>query len=155
MPSSLEHPLAGGSAPAFSAVATNSREVGIPAHGRTRVTVIDFWASWCPMCRATLPAFVELYDDKRHDGLLVVGVSLDETEPPAETFLTSIDARFPAVMDPDQRLAGTYGVGKLPLTFVVDDRSRIRWVGRDPGDARDAAIAVLEEGSLGGAQTFE
>lgn len=155
VPSSLEHPLANRSAPPFSAVATNRRDVGIPAHGNTRVTVIDFWASWCPLCRATLPSFAELYDDRRRDGVLVIGVSLDESQPSAEAFLGSIDARFPLVMDPDQRLAGTYGVGKLPLTFVVDGQSRIRWVGRDPDDARDAAEALLREGADGGSQAFE
>lgn len=155
VPGSIEHPLAGRAAPSFAAVATNSRDVGVPAVGTTRVTVIDFWASWCPLCRSTLPSFATLYDDRRRDGILIIGVSIDEDGAPAEAFMSSIDARFPLVLDPHQRLATAYGVAKLPLTFVVDDRGRVRWVGRDPGDARDAAEVVLRESAHGGAQAFE
>jgi cytochrome c biogenesis protein CcmG, thiol:disulfide interchange protein DsbE len=155
VPSSIEHPLAGRAAPPFSAVATNSRDVGLPALGTTRVTVIDFWASWCPLCRATLPSFASLYDDRRRDGILVIGVSIDESGTPAQAFMESIDARFPLVLDPHQRLASTYGVAQLPLTFVVDDQGRVRWVGRDPDDARDAAEVLLRESADGRAQAFE
>src|SRR5829696_6174198 len=63
MPRSLQHALAGAAAPEFREVATADREVGLPGSPRTRATVIDFWASWCPSCQQTLAAMDTLYRD--------------------------------------------------------------------------------------------
>ena len=145
VPPSQPHQLADQPAPSFEAVATNRRDVAVPALGQTHVTVIDFWASWCATCRATVPTLSDLYDDQRHDGILVIGVSIDENPQAAEAFLASIGAKFPLVLDEHQQIAGAYGVQKVPLTFVIDGDARVRWVGRDPDRAAEAAEAVLQE----------
>lgn len=144
IPPSVGHHLSGTTAPAFEALATNMREVRVPSqYGQTRVTVVDFWASWCALCRRSMPAYQSLYAERRHDDLLVVGVSVDESQQAATSFSREIGAQFPIVMDSSQRLAREYGVRQIPLTFVLDRSGVVRWVGRDPDDAREAAEAVL------------
>jgi len=144
IPPSVGHRLAGSAAPPFEALATNMRSVSVPSqYGQTRVTVVDFWASWCALCRRSMPAYQSLYEDRRHDKVLVVGVSLDDTQQAATRFAQAIGAKFPIVMDSNQRLARRYGVYDIPLTFVLDRQGVVRWVGRDPDDAREAAEAVL------------
>jgi alkyl hydroperoxide reductase subunit AhpC len=56
-----------------------------------------------------------------------------------------LHARFPVVLDPHMRLAGSYRVGNIPLTFVIDRHGIVRWIGRDPGDVRRAVNVVLSE----------
>lgn len=143
MPRSLGHPLAGSSAPRFQEEATSSRPVGIPSDDRTRVTVVDFWASWCEACQDTIPALDDLWRDLRHDGVLVIGVSVDESPGAADLAAQRLGASFPIVVS--QRIAARYGVAKVPLTFVVDARGTVRWVGRNPSDMRQAVEFLLRE----------
>jgi cytochrome c biogenesis protein CcmG, thiol:disulfide interchange protein DsbE len=145
MPRSLEHALAGAVAPEFREVATADREVGLPGSPRTKATVIDFWASWCPGCQQSLAAMDALYRDKKADGVMVIGVSVDTSGDDAILLAEHLHASFPIVLDPGMRLAGSYGVAQVPLTFVVDRRGTVRWIGRSPGDARRAVDVVLNE----------
>jgi cytochrome c biogenesis protein CcmG, thiol:disulfide interchange protein DsbE len=147
MPASVHHPLVGSTAPEFQAESTAARSVGVPGSRRIRVTVIDFWASWCAACSHTMPALDKLWRDHKTDGVMVIGVSVDDSEQAADTGAHELGASFPIVADPYQHLAGTYGVAKVPLTFVVDGAGTVRWVGRDPGSARRAVDVLLSEGA--------
>ena len=145
MPPSLGHPLAGNAAPVFHEMATSDRDVGLPGSPRTRVTVVDFWASWCTGCRESIPALNDLYRDKREDGVMVIGVSVDESADDALLLAQHLHATFPIVLDPNMRLAGAYRVGNIPLTFVVDRHGTVRFVGRDTSEVRRAVNVVLSE----------
>jgi peroxiredoxin len=145
MPPSIGHSMLGNPAPEFHEMATADRDVGLPGSPRTRVTVIDFWASWCVGCQESIPALSDLYNDKREDGVMVIGVSVDESADDALLFAQHLHAKFPVVLDPHMRIAGNYRVGNIPLTFVVDKHGIVRWIGRDPGDARRAVNVVLAE----------
>jgi cytochrome c biogenesis protein CcmG, thiol:disulfide interchange protein DsbE len=145
MPPSLRHPLAGATAPSMAGLGGQPTEVGIWHGAPVRVTVVDFWASWCQGCQESLPALDALYRDKRGEGLSVIGVSVDERRDDAYAMAQSLHASFPIVVDEDARLASSYGVAQVPLTFVVDRSGTVRWVGRDPGAVRRAVEVVLSE----------
>ncbi|HTN83701.1 MAG TPA: TlpA disulfide reductase family protein [Sorangium sp.] len=149
MPASVRHPLVGSAAPEFHAESTSAVTVGVPGTRRTRVTVIDFWASWCASCSRTMPALDRLWRDRKADGVAVIGVNVDDSEAAAEAAAYELGATFPIVADLDQRLTGTYGVAQVPLTFVVDSAGTVRWVGRDPEGARRAVDVLLSERSSG------
>jgi cytochrome c biogenesis protein CcmG/thiol:disulfide interchange protein DsbE len=145
MPPSMPHPLDGVRAPAFEGVSTLDRDVGVPGRALTKVTVVDFWASWCDACQVSLPALDDLWQRHRHDGLMVIGVSVDEHEDDATAAMQRLHASFPVLLDPAQRLATRYGVAQIPLTFVIDRAGNVRWVGREPSEARRAAEVLLAE----------
>jgi len=145
MPPSLQHPLAGAQAPALQELAAAPTEVGIWHGAPVKVTVVDFWASWCQGCQESLPALDALYRDKRADGLAVIGVSVDERRDDAFAMAQALHASFPIVVDEDARLLHSYRVGQVPLTFVVDAGGTVRWVGRDPSALRRAVEVVLAE----------
>ena len=149
MPPSLRHPLAGATAPSMTELGAGlggpSTEVGIWHGAPVRVTVVDFWASWCQGCQESLPALDALYRDKRADGLSVIGVSVDERRDDAYAMAQALHASFPIVVDEDARLSASYGVAQVPLTFVVDRNGTVRWVGRDPGELKRAVEVVLAE----------
>ncbi|HVY44934.1 MAG TPA: TlpA disulfide reductase family protein [Minicystis sp.] len=145
MPPSLGHPLADAPAPPFHELSTSSWDVGLPAAPMTKVTVIDFWASWCGECERTIPALEQLYRDKQDDGVMVIGVSVDERAEDATDRALALRTTFPLVLDPHMAIAGRYRVAQIPLTFVVDRKGTVRGVGRDPDALRRAVDHVLGE----------
>lgn len=108
-----------------------------------RVTVVDFWASWCAGCRASLAALETLHRDRAQDGVRVVAIALDEDPEEAHALLRELGTSFDGVDDPTQRLAARWSVRKIPLTFVLDRRGVVRWVGRDMGAMEHAVDALL------------
>ncbi|EYF03565.1 peroxiredoxin family protein [Chondromyces apiculatus] len=148
MPSSVRHPLMNTAAPVFEAEAMGTREVGVPGDYLTRVIVVDFWASWCAACTVSMPALDALFRERQADGVMVIGVSVDDSAGAAMRMARQTGTTFPIVMDPDQRLASEYGVSQVPLTFVIDGNGTVRWVGNDPGQARRAAEILLSEGRM-------
>ncbi|WP_437778917.1 TlpA family protein disulfide reductase [Sorangium sp. So ce1097] len=155
MPASVRHPLVGSAAPEFHAESTSAVTVGVPGTRRTRVTVIDFWASWCASCSRTMPALDRLWRDRKADGVAVIGVNVDASETAAAAAAHELGATFPIVADLGQRLSATYGVAQVPLTFVVDSAGTVRWIGRDPESARRAVDVLLSERSARGRSVFE
>jgi len=107
--------------------------------------VIDFWASWCEGCKDTIPVMDELYRDRKEDGVMVIGISVDQSADEALLLAQHLHATFPIVLDPGMRIAGRFGVAQVPLTFVIDGKNTVRWVGRSPSQARRAVEFILHE----------
>ena len=91
-----------------------------------KVVLLDFWATWCPPCRAELPHFKELYAQYQGKGLEVIGVSLDQGgEPGVRDFLKRNGIPYPVVMG-GENLAKLYGgIRGIPTTFLIDKQGRI------------------------------
>ncbi|MRG94614.1 TlpA family protein disulfide reductase [Polyangium spumosum] len=144
LPASMGHPLLGAASPPFHETAIDERSVDVPGTLRTHVTVIDFWASWCGSCQQTMPALEALYQDRRAEGLVVVGVSVDDHEEDAARGAEAFGVSFPIVYDFGHRLQYAFDVSSVPITFVVDRSGTVRFVGRDPSSIRRAVIALMD-----------
>lgn len=93
-----------------------------------RVTVIDFWASWCPPCRKLMPLLDELRSARAADGLAVVAINVDEQRRDAERFLSRVAVGYPVVFDPAGHCPAAFGVPGMPTTYLVDRRGIVRRV---------------------------
>ena len=113
---------------------------------RGRVVLLNFWATWCPPCRAEIPDLNRLQDELGPKGLEVIGVSLDEegfdaVRPFAETH----EVTYPLVVD-DGAVAAQYGsIQGLPTTLVIDRNGRIvrRVIGLFPVDEMQPLLEEL------------
>jgi cytochrome c biogenesis protein CcmG, thiol:disulfide interchange protein DsbE len=143
MPPSTPHHLLGQKGPAFDAVSLDNQPILFPAFGGSRVTVLDFWASWCGSCQVTMPSLERLHRDRRRDGLTVVGISVDETAEQALDGAYRFGVTFPVVHDRGQELQSVFGVNQVPTTFVLDDTGRVRFVGSDPESIKRAVSALM------------
>jgi thiol-disulfide isomerase/thioredoxin len=87
---------------------------------RGKVVLVNFWATWCPPCRAEIPDLIKL-QEKYGDKLVVLGISEDEV-PPAEVKAFAIEQKmnYPIAMTTPQLSKVFRGVSALPTTFVID-----------------------------------
>ncbi len=86
------------------------------------VTLVNFWASWCPPCRAEHPKLLEL----QADGLSIVGVNFKDTERAATKYLIEDDNPFSGIaFDPQGRTAIDWGVTAPPETFILDGSGNV------------------------------
>ncbi len=113
LPHSLPHSLLG-EAPELPDGRGSTRELA----SDPRVTVVDFWASWCAGCRTSLPALEALHRDHARDGVRVVGVALDEDPAQAHALLRELGTSFDGLDDPQQRVADRWSVRKIPLAVT-------------------------------------
>ena len=81
------------------------------------VTMVNFWASWCPPCRAEHPKLLEM----EANGIDIVGINFKDTESAATKYLRDDDNPFVGVgFDPQGRTAIDWGVTAPPETFILD-----------------------------------
>jgi cytochrome c biogenesis protein CcmG/thiol:disulfide interchange protein DsbE len=94
---------------------------------RGRVVVLNFWASWCvPACTDEAPVLEAGWRRYRDQGLVVVGVDIQDTEAAARRFIERFGLSFPNAPDPRGTVSIDYGVYGVPETFLIDRRGRIR-----------------------------
>jgi thiol-disulfide isomerase/thioredoxin len=112
-------------------------------HGK--VTLVNFWATWCPPCRAEIPDLVAL-QDKYRDKLQVIGISEDEDGPElVRRFAVQYHINYPLVMATPELLKAFSGVYALPTSFIIDRDVRIvqKHVGELPARTTEQETRVL------------
>ncbi|MBY0503934.1 MAG: TlpA family protein disulfide reductase [Bryobacteraceae bacterium] len=92
---------------------------------RGKVVLLNFWATWCQPCLTEIPWFVDLQQQYRQKGLMVLGVSLDEGGwKSVRPFLLQNQLNYPVMLG-NGELAKAYGVESLPVTLLIDKAGRI------------------------------
>jgi len=113
------------------------------------VVIIDLWATWCPPCREEIPFLVDLYEEHKDDGLVVVGIGLDRTGVEAlAPFAAEYDISYPILVG-DRAVSRAYGASSIPTTYIIgrDGRIAARHVGFHPSMApemRETVEGLLE-----------
>jgi thiol-disulfide isomerase/thioredoxin len=87
---------------------------------RGKVTIVNFWATWCPPCRAEIPDLIAL-QEKYGDQLQVIGISQDETGPEVvRQFVKEQGINYPIVMSTPEIEQIFTGIYALPTSFIID-----------------------------------
>lgn len=109
--------------------------------------LINFWATWCPPCRAEMASLNRLYADYVARGLEVIAVSLDEDANLVREFARKEALTLPILLDPGGRLAmSAFGARALPTSLLVDAQARVSavWLGERDWDAADVRAAIVQ-----------
>ena len=129
-----------------------------------KITLLNFWATWCPPCRRELPGRARLASRLESEPRFqLIAIACDQQDPPelgpyVTRFLTSQRIELDAWIDPDSTVqttfAESYGFGSLPTTYLigVDGRVQRVWVGyrsRDESDMARTILAALKDSEAG------
>ncbi|HID54487.1 MAG TPA: TlpA family protein disulfide reductase [Anaerolineae bacterium] len=125
----IPSPRAGFLAPDFTLETTAGEQITL-SDLRGQVVVINLWTSWCPPCRAEMPAIESVYQANKDDGLEVLAVNSTFQDDPeaAAQFARDFGLTFPILLDMDGAVSRRYQLQALPTTFFVDRQGVIREV---------------------------
>ncbi|MFD1881461.1 DsbE family thiol:disulfide interchange protein [Paracoccus pacificus] len=145
-PTQIPSALIGREAPAVPTETLPGKTLLTPEALRTgKVTVVNFWASWCPPCRAEHPTLTNL----AAQGIPVAGVNFKDNATDAQKYLKDEgDPYFALGYDPRGRSALDWGVSAPPETFILDGQGRVlyRFAGPLVGDdLRQRFLPELEK----------
>ena len=99
---------------------------------RGQVVLINVWATWCPPCRAEMPAIQQAYAEYHDHGFTILAVNQREDATTITPFLEQHGLTFPILLDGDGQASATYQASALPSSFFVDRRGVIRAVYHGP-----------------------
>lgn len=137
-------------APSYAARTLDGEAISLEGL-RGKVVLVNFWATWCPPCRIEMPGFQRVYEDRRDEGFVVLGISTDQAgEGVVREFLQERGITFPVTMATGQVVQDFGGVQALPTSFLIDREGRIRQevkgIFAEPA-LRMAVGHLLEEGA--------
>ena len=134
------HPLIGKRGPDF-AQKTVAGDTTISMKGLSgKVTVVDFWATWCGPCKKSFPKLEALNAKYAPSGLEVVGISEDDDNSGIRAFQKGLGATFPVVWDASKSIASKWQPKSMPSTFILDRKGTVRFVHLGYHDHEEAAI---------------
>ena len=110
----------GSTAPDFQLVDTKG-EVRSLSSERGKVVLVNFWATWCPPCKAEMPSMEELYRNYGSGKFEILAINVDDAGPAVVSgFLQENPHTFPILFDSEFQARTLYGVSRFPETFIVD-----------------------------------
>ena len=138
-------PSDGKMAPNFTLTSTDGKTIKLSDY-RGKVVVLDFWATWCPPCKAEIPDFIKLYSQYKGDGFQMLGISVDQGGlSVVKPFMKAYGINYPIMLADDQVVSDFGGISAIPTTFVIDKHGRVRasFVGYRPASEFENLIKQL------------
>jgi len=101
-----------------------------------RPIILNFWASWCVSCRAEAGYFEEFWRKHKDDGLVMIGIAIQDTDADAKRFADFFGKTYILGIDRDGKAGIDYGVYGVPETFFIDRSGIIRHKEAGPVDTK-------------------
>lgn len=93
---------------------------------RGEVVVLNFWGSWCIPCREEAPMLQRLYEENQAQGVVFLGVAVDDTQAKAQAYLEEFSISYPNVIDLRDEMEALYHIYGVPVTVIIDREGYIR-----------------------------
>jgi thiol-disulfide isomerase/thioredoxin len=90
--------------------------------------LVEFWATWCPPCRKSIPHLNEMYSKYKSQGLQIVGIT-DEDEATVKKFQEKIPMNYNVAINTPPSIYKEFGIEAIPTAFLVDKGGKIVWSG--------------------------
>lgn len=133
----------GKKAPSLSIQSLNGKGAVSLSSLTGKVTIVEFFATWCEPCKQSLSQLEELRT-RSGGSIEVIGISVDDTSSGVEDFAKAQGVTFPIAWDENHSLMWRWSVEKMPATFIVDGKGRIRFA-HEPDKNKDQADLIARE----------
>ena len=84
-----------------------------------KLVFLNFWATWCPPCRAEMPSMEEIHSRFQGEPFTILAVNVQEGAPTVQPFVEEFGYTFPVLLDESGSTAGEYGVRGIPTTYMI------------------------------------
>ncbi|MBQ8046385.1 MAG: redoxin domain-containing protein [Prevotella sp.] len=114
--------------------------------GKHKLTVIDFWASWCGPCRRVMPYVKQLYEQYQPQGLGIIGISLDEDEHAWKQAIDEMELPWMQLSELqgwDNTYVHLYNIDHIPYTILVDQQGKVIAAGMNIGEVYEYVSAYF------------
>jgi peroxiredoxin len=127
--SSSPSPREGFLAPDFTLDTLDGKKVAL-SELRGKIVIINLWATWCPPCRAEMPALENAYEQYKDSEVIVLGLNVtnQDSEKDIPPFVKEFGLTFPILLDRDGSVSTLYQLKALPTTYFVNREGIIRTV---------------------------
>ena len=110
---------------------------------RGKPIIVNFWATWCPPCRAEMPSMQRAWEQVEGEGILIMAVNVGEDAATINEFIKTVQVDFPLPMDLDSKVTQRWPMRGLPTTFVVDPEGRLVYQAQGERDWDDPELLDL------------
>lgn len=148
--------------PAVKAVEVNDMTVSCPAtlepertlldleKYRGKVIYLDFWATWCPPCKKSMPFLNALRNEFLDQGFEIIAINVDEDSEDAWLLLQQFPVDYLIAMDPAGLCPKEYNVKAMPSAYLIDRQGKIRYIhlgfrNSDKNEIRTSVMELLAE----------
>ncbi len=114
-------------APDFTLTDLEGNEVTLSEY-RGKVVFINFWATWCPACRAEMPEMEAIYQEYKDKGVVVIGVDIQEAKEEVLQYVQQGGYSWTFLLDTSGAVAANYRVVAIPTSFFLDREGIIKAV---------------------------
>ena len=127
--SSSPSPREGFLAPDFTLDTLDGKKVTL-SELRGKIVIINLWATWCPPCRAEMPALENAYEQYKDSEVIILGLNVtnQDSEKDIPPFVKEFGLTFPILLDRDGSVSALYQLKALPTTYFVNREGIIRTV---------------------------
>jgi thiol-disulfide isomerase/thioredoxin len=136
-------PAVGDAAPEIQAAGWINGDAVSLAKLSKNIVVVEFWATWCPPCRKSIPHLIELNEKYKDKGVTIIGLS---DEPMAKVKPFATDMKMSYIVGAGSKTGGAYGVKGIPHAFIVAPGGKVVWSGH-PADGLEQAITAALKNS--------
>ena len=103
--------------------------------------IVEFWATWCPPCRSSIPHLNEIYAKYKDKGLQIVGIT-DEDRAKIKKFEKEVPIEYAVGLDANGKYAKPFGIQGIPHAVLVDKTGKVVWEGH-PMSLKESQIEEL------------
>jgi thiol-disulfide isomerase/thioredoxin len=137
--------LEGKPAPAFTLKGLDGQEVSLESQ-KGQVVVLDFWATWCGPCVASLPKLDEMAKQKASDGVRFYAINIQEEQDKVAKFVKEKGWSLPVLLDSDASVAQSYKAQAIPMTVVIGKDGVVKnvFIGFDPNGGEAQLSSAID-----------